>query len=64
MSVPVMSEGIMSGVNWIRRNDRLSTFATVLTSNVFREAWHSDEQHVAAGEKAPSRAVRPRRLAR
>ena len=34
MSVPVMSDGIMSGVNWIRRNDRLRIFATVLTSSV------------------------------
>ncbi len=34
MSVPVMSEGIMSGVNWIRRNERLRIFETVLTSKV------------------------------
>ncbi len=32
--MPVMSEGIMSGVNWIRRNDRLRILATVLTSSV------------------------------
>ena len=34
MSVPVMSEGIRSGVNWMRRNDRLEILATVLTSSV------------------------------
>ena len=33
--MPVMSEGIMSGVNWMRRNERLRIFATVLTSKVF-----------------------------
>ena len=32
--MPVMSEGIMSGVNWMRRNDRLRILATVLTSSV------------------------------
>jgi hypothetical protein len=31
---PVMSEGIMSGVNWMRRNERLRIRATVLTSSV------------------------------
>ena len=34
MSVPVMSEGIMSGVNWMRRKERLEIRATVLTSSV------------------------------
>jgi hypothetical protein len=34
MSVPVMSDGIMSGVNWMRRNERLEIRATVLTSSV------------------------------
>ena len=33
--VPVMSEGIRSGVNWIRLKFTSSTFATVLTSSVF-----------------------------
>ena len=32
--MPVMSEGIRSGVNWIRRNERLRICATVLTSSV------------------------------
>ncbi len=32
--MPVMSLGIMSGVNWIRRNERLRIFATVETSKV------------------------------
>ena len=34
MSVPVMSEGIRSGVNWIRRNERPRMRASVLTSSV------------------------------
>ncbi len=35
MSVPVMSDGIRSGVNWMRLNLRSSTFASVATSSVF-----------------------------
>ncbi len=34
-SVPVMSEGIRSGVNWMRRNDRDKHFAIELTRSVF-----------------------------
>ena len=34
MSVPVMSEGIRSGVNWMRLKERLEISATVLTSSV------------------------------
>ncbi|HXD72694.1 MAG TPA: hypothetical protein VN628_03115 [Vicinamibacterales bacterium] len=35
MSVPVMSLGIRSGVNWMRLNFRSRTFASVLMSSVF-----------------------------
>ena len=35
ISVPVMSEGIRSGVNWMRLKERSKTFASVLTSSVF-----------------------------
>src|SRR5436190_3482924 len=35
MSVPVMSDGMRSGVNWMRLNFRSSTFASVATSSVF-----------------------------
>lgn len=35
MSVPVMSAGIRSGVNWMRLKLRSSVFATELTSSVF-----------------------------
>jgi hypothetical protein len=35
MSVPVISAGIKSGVNWIRLNDRLSVRESVLMSSVF-----------------------------
>ena len=34
MSVPVMSEGIRSGVNWMRLNTRPSVCASVRTSSV------------------------------
>ena len=34
-SVPVMSEGIKSGVNWMRRNDICSVSASVEISSVF-----------------------------
>ena len=33
-SVPVMSDGIRSGVNWMRLNDRSSAWASVLTMSV------------------------------
>src|SRR5690606_5230533 len=35
MSVPVISDGMRSGVNWIRENFRFSTCASVCTSSVF-----------------------------
>ena len=35
ISVPVMSAGIRSGVNWMRLNDRFSVRASVLIISVF-----------------------------
>jgi Tol biopolymer transport system component len=35
ISVPVISDGIRSGVNWIRENFRFSTWANVCTNSVF-----------------------------
>ena len=51
MSVPVMSLGIRSGVNWMRENLRSSTCAIVLIEQRLRQARHADDQAVAAGEQ-------------
>ena len=51
MSVPVMSLGIRSGVNWMRENLRSSTCAIVWMSSVFAKSRHADDQAVAAGEQ-------------
>ena len=51
MSVPVMSDGIRSGVNWMRLNFRSSTCASVAISSVFARPGHADDQAVAADEQ-------------
>ena len=51
MSVPVMSDGIMSGVNWMRRNDRLKIRATVRDEQRLGQPRHADQQDVAPGEQ-------------
>ena len=51
MLVPVMSEGIRSGVNWIRENDRSSASASARTMRRLAQARHALEQHVAAGQQ-------------
>ena len=51
MSVPVMSDGIRSGVNWMRVNFRSSTLASVAMSSVFASPGHADDQAVAADEE-------------
>ena len=51
MSVPVMSLGIRSGVNWMRENLRSSTCAIVWIEQRLRESRHADDQAVAAGEQ-------------
>ena len=49
--MPVMSDGIMSGVNWMRRNDRLKMRATVRNEQRLGQPRHADQQHVAPGKQ-------------
>ena len=49
--MPVMSEGIMSGVNWMRRNDRLEDPRDGADQQRLGQARHADQQDVAAGEQ-------------
>ena len=49
-SVPVMSVGIRSGVNWMRLNVRSSDWASVLTMSVLASPGTPIEQGVAAAE--------------
>ena len=51
MSVPVMSDGIRSGVNWMRLNTSPSVCAMVRTSSVFADAGHAGDQAVPAHEQ-------------
>ena len=51
MSVPVMSDGIRSGVNWMRVNLRSRTLRERVDEQRLREAGHADEEAVAAGEE-------------
>ena len=51
MSVPVMSDGIRSGVNWMRENFSSSTRASVWIEQRLRQARHADDQAVAADEQ-------------
>ena len=50
-SVPMMSDGIRSGVNWIRLNLRSTASASVLISSVLARPGHAAQQAVAAGEE-------------
>ena len=50
-SVPVMSAGIRSGVNWMRLNCSESASASVRISSVLARPGHADEQAMAAGEQ-------------
>ena len=49
--MPVMSDGIRSGVNWMRLNFRSSTCASVAMSSVLARPGHADDQAVAADEE-------------
>ena len=51
ISVPVMSDGMRSGVNWIRLKSRSRMSASVLISSVFARPGHAGDQAVAAGEE-------------
>ncbi len=57
MFVPMMSDGIRSGVNWMRLNFRSSTWLSVRTSSVLPRPGHAFEQGVAADEQARQDAV-------
>ena len=48
--MPVMSEGIRSGVNCMRLNDRCSTSLIGADEQRLGQAGHADEQAVAAAE--------------
>jgi hypothetical protein len=50
-SVPMMSDGIRSGVNWMRLNFKCTASASVLISSVFRQAGHAAQQAMTAGEE-------------
>ena len=56
-SVPVMSEGMRSGVNWMRLNLRLRTRARVEIMRVLARPGTPDEQAVAAGEHGDQEVV-------
>jgi hypothetical protein len=47
-SVPVMSEGIRSGVNWMRLKLRFSASARVADHQGLGQARHADQQRVTA----------------
>ena len=49
-SVPVMSDGIRSGVNWMRLKLRSSASAEGLDHERLGQAGHADQQGMAAGE--------------
>ena len=58
-----MSEGIRSGVNWMRRAERPKTVPSVSTSLVLARPGTPIEQAVAAGEDGDQRALDDRLLA-
>ena len=50
-SAPRMSDGIRSGVNWMRLNRRWTASASFLMSSVLASPGTPRSRHVAAGEK-------------
>ena len=56
-SEPRMSEGIRSGVNWMRRAVEAEDHAQRLDQLGLGEAGNADEQAVAAGEDGDQRPV-------
>ena len=63
MSMPVMSEGIRSGVNWMRRNSRSSVLARVLAIRVLPTPGNAQQEDVAPAEQADEQVVDDRLLA-
>ena len=52
MSVPVMSIGIRSGVNWMRLNFSDIVSASLLTNSVLARPGHAHQERVPAGKQA------------
>ncbi len=50
MSVPVMSDGMRSGVNWMRRNCEAERVGDGAHHQCFRRARHAGQQAMAADE--------------
>ena len=63
MSMPVMSDGIRSGVNWMRRNSRSSVRASVRAIRVLPSPGTPSKQDVTAAEQADEHVVDDRFLA-
>ena len=57
ISVPVMSLGIRSGVNWTRLKRQVERLRDGLDHEGLGQAGHADEQGVAAGEDGGEDAV-------
>ena len=57
MSVPVMSDGIRSGVNWMRENFRSSTARQRVDQQRLGQPGHADDQAVAADEERQQHLV-------
>ena len=63
-SVPVMSDGIRSGVNWMRENFRSSDARQRVDQQRLGQPRHADDQAVAADEQRQQHLVAPRRPGR
>ena len=61
--MPVMSEGIRSGVNWMRRNSRSSVLRQRADHQRLAQPGHAQQQDVAAAEQADEHVVDDRLLA-
>ncbi len=57
ISVPVMSAGMRSGVNWMRWKVRWKSCATDLMRSVFARPGRAGDEAVAAGEHADEQLV-------
>ena len=56
-SAPMMSEGMRSGVNWMRLASSPRTLPSVSTSSVLARPGHADQQRMAAGQQGDERAL-------
>ena len=57
MSVPVMSEGIRSGVNWIRRKSICKALRDGLGHQRLAQAGHAEHEHMPAAEQRRQQQV-------